>query len=89
MTSNAARLATEMWSIAKTEEQCAQVVPDDALADEVRALVRRLASNDGIRVRTARMNDALVIVRYDAKVWTQGASTMRRKLAPVPEQTTV
>ncbi|MGT2426168.1 hypothetical protein [Amnibacterium kyonggiense] len=81
MGDEAERLARELWSTARSHEQCARVVPDDGLAAEVRRLVRRFAREDGVAVRTARMDDAVVAVRLDAAVWLEDAATMRRKLA--------
>lgn len=82
MTVSSEQLATEMWSTARSEQQCARVVPDDGVAREVRERVRRLALADGIKVRTARLGDTVVIVRLDAEVWNEDAATMRRKLTP-------
>jgi hypothetical protein len=78
----AERLAARIWAEARSAEQCVRPVPDDVLAAEVRRRVRRLAAADGVRVRTARIGDSVVVVRLDAAVWTQDAATMRRKLAP-------
>lgn len=61
------QLAIEMWSIARSQQQCARVVPDDGIARDVRERVRRFALADGIRVRTARSGDTVVIVRLDAE----------------------
>jgi hypothetical protein len=80
MTPESEPLATQMWSTARVNEQCVQAVPDDSVASEVRQLVRRLAREDGIRIRTARMGDSVVVVRLDAQIWKQDATTMRRKL---------
>lgn len=82
MTVSSEQLATEMWSTARSEQQCARVVPDDGVAREVRERVRRLALADGIKVRTARFGDTVVIVRLDAEVWNEDAATMRWKLTP-------
>lgn len=76
----AEQLAATMWATARAEEQCARLVRDDRLASEVRSRVRQLAREDGIRIRTARMGDSVVIVRLDAQVWNQDAATMRQKL---------
>jgi hypothetical protein len=75
-------VAAEMWAVARSEEQCARRIPDDADAAAVRAAVRALARTEGVRIRTARMDDAVVVVRLDAAVWAEDAATMRRKLAP-------
>lgn len=76
------QLAMKMWSITRSQQQCALVVPDDGIAREVRERVRRLALADGIKVRTARLGDSVVIVRLDAQIWTEDTATMRRKLTP-------
>jgi hypothetical protein len=81
VTEDAERLAEELWAVARAEEQVVRVVADDALADAVRALVRRRAAAEGVRVRTARMDDTVVVVRRDARIWDQDAATMREKLA--------
>ena len=78
-------LAAEMWAVARVREQCARRVMSDADADAIRARIRHLAATDGIKIRTARMADTVVVVRLDAKVWSQDAATMRKKLAP-PER---
>jgi hypothetical protein len=75
-------LAHGLWTTARSEEQSARRIPDDHVADAVRIRIRQLARADGVRIRTARMDDAVVVVRLDAKVWTEDAATMRRKLAP-------
>lgn len=82
VTVEAERLATQIWLTAREHEQCAQQLPDDILAREVRQRVRRLAREDGIKIRTARMGDSVVVVRLDAQVWNQDVATMRRKLTP-------
>lgn len=82
MPEEAERLAREVWSEARDHEQSARTVPDDGLAAEVRRLVRRLARADGIAVRTARIGDAVVAVRLDARVWREDVATMRSKLTP-------
>lgn len=82
MSDEAERLAARIWAEARDEEQCVQPVPDDALAAEVRRRVRLLAAADRLKVRTARLGDAVVVVRLDAAVWGQDAATMRRKLDP-------
>lgn len=80
MTEESEQVALQMWSIARVHEQCARWVPDDRVAREVRQQVRRLARDDGVRIRTARLGDRVVVVRLDARVWQQDAATMRRKL---------
>ena len=81
MTDEAERLAARIWSTAREEEQCVRRIPDDRMAAAVRQRVRELARADGIRIRTARSGEAVVVVRLDAQVWHEDAATMRRKLA--------
>jgi hypothetical protein len=48
----------------------------------VRADLRSLARDAGVRIRTARMESTVVIARLDAAIWQDDAATMRRKLTP-------
>lgn len=73
-------IAADMWRTARSTEQCTRSVADDELAARVRAEVRALAATDGIGVRTARIDGAVVVVRVDAAVWSEDAATMRAKL---------
>lgn len=82
---DAVRAARELWEAARDGDQAVLRVPDDARAADVRARVRRLAAEGGVRIRTARMGDGVAVVRLDASVWHEDAATMRRKLA-VPEE---
>lgn len=81
MSDEAERLAMQIWSIARTQEQCTRLVPDESIASEVRERVRRLALQEGVKIRTARLGDTVVVVRLDAQVWNDDTATMRRKLA--------
>ena len=49
---------------------------------ESRAVLRRRAREAGLRIRTARLDDTVVVVRTDARLWSEDAATMRRKLRP-------
>jgi hypothetical protein len=82
VSSLAEELATDMWAVARSEEQCARVIPDEQLAAAVRSHVRSFAQQDGVKIRTARLDDTVVVVRLDAKIWTDDTATMRRKLTP-------
>jgi hypothetical protein len=73
-------LAAQMLAECAREGQSARVVPRDADAAELRAEIRRRARADGVRIRTARMDDTVVAVRMDAAIWRDDAATMRRKL---------
>lgn len=78
----ASDLAHELWTQCLAEEQSARRVTCETEADEIRAQVRRLAREAGVRIRTACMGDSVVVVRLDARVWNDDAATMRRKLTP-------
>lgn len=75
-------LAERMLESCARDQQCARRVPDDAEADALRVRLRVLARDRGIRIRTARLDDAVVVVLADADVWHEDGATMRRKLAP-------
>lgn len=74
--------ALEMLAECRAHEQSARTVSDDSDAAAVRATIRRLAAAEGLRIRTARMGQAVVVVRLDAELWHEDAATMRRKLTP-------
>jgi len=80
--SEAEALAAELWSIARDEQQASRRIASDSLAERVRAGIRVRAAADGVKVRTARIGDAVVVVRRDADVWGESAAEMRRKLLP-------
>lgn len=67
---------------AVADEQVVRRIPDDRDADAVRAAVRTLARERGVRIRSARLGDAVAVVRLDAAVWHEDQATMRRKLTP-------
>jgi hypothetical protein len=71
-------MAAEMFA----EGQAARRVPSDDDAATVRADLRSLAKDAGVRIRTARMESTVVIARLDAAIWQDDAATMRRKLPP-------
>lgn len=75
-------LAQQLLEECVRDEQAAWVVPsiDDAL--DLRAELRRLARAEGLRIRTARVADIVVVVRLDAAVWSESAAQMREKLTP-------
>ena len=75
-------VAEEMLAACIAEGQSARRVPDDGEAERVRARLREAAGVRGLRIRTARMADAVVVARLDAAVWRDDAATMRRKLDP-------
>ena len=73
-------LARAMFIECVESEQSVRRVPDDDQAAALRAELRALARRDGVRIRTARMDDTVVGVRLDAQVWHDDAATMKRKL---------
>ena len=76
------KLAHELWTQCLAEEQSVRRVTREKEANETRAQVRRLAREAGVRIRTARMGDTVVVVRLDARIWKDDVATMRRKLTP-------
>ena len=69
-------------------EQCIRVgqsarrVTDDTEAKTLRATLRHAARLRQLRIRTARINDTVVLVRVDSELWTDDTATMRAKLTP-------
>ena len=61
--------------------QSARRVPAGA-ADELRAELRARARQQQMRIRTAQMDDVVVVARTDASLWNDDTATMRAKLAP-------
>lgn len=75
-------LAETMLAECERDGQSARSVDDDGDAQALRALLR-LDTRDGpMRIRTARMDDIVVVVRTDADLWNEDTATMRRKLRP-------
>lgn len=54
----------------------------DPEADGLRAELRVLARAQRMRIRTARIDDVVVVARLDAQLWSDDAATMRTKLRP-------
>jgi len=79
---NVVLLATRMLAECAREGQCARRVPDEQDAAQVRSALRRGARTRGMSIRTARIDDAVVVVRTDAALWGEDAATMRAKLTP-------
>lgn len=75
-------LAQEMFDECLRDEQSARHIPDDERAAAVREQLRRLGRERHTRIRTARLNETVVLVRVDAQIWKDDAATMRRKLTP-------
>jgi hypothetical protein len=61
--------------------QAARRVPT-AAADDLRVELRAKARQQQMRIRTAQMDDVVVVARLDASVWQDDAATMRSKLTP-------
>lgn len=80
--SYAAEVARIMFEETSGEGQSARRVPDEAQADAVREELRRLGRDAGVRLRTARLDDLVVVARLDAAIWDDDAATMRSKLTP-------
>jgi hypothetical protein len=76
------RIALALWHGARDEEQAARRLPPGVDADDVRRLVRELARDAGVRIRTSLLDDVVVAVRADAAIWTDDRATMRAKLTP-------
>ena len=75
-------LAARLFAEAQTTGQVAHRVQPGEDVREVRALVRRMARDQGVRIRTGMIDDALVVVRADAALWDESSRTMREKLTP-------
>ncbi len=71
-----------MMAEAVADGQSARKVVTDADAAALRQALRVSARAGQIRIRTARMDTAVVLVRLDADLWNQDAATMRAKLTP-------
>ncbi|MCU1474074.1 MAG: hypothetical protein JWQ92_2142 [Amnibacterium sp.] len=71
-----------MLDIAIRDEQCARRIAAEDEAALVRLELRRLGRRNGVRIRTARMGDAVLVVRLDAAVRHEDAATMRQELTP-------
>ena len=81
-TDDAQQLADAMFAETVAAGQSARTVADDTRADEVREALRALGREAGVRLRTARMDDLVVVARLDAAIWSDDTATMRAKLAP-------
>lgn len=73
-------IASRMLDACVADGQASHYVPPPQV-DQVRDELRRLARARDIHVRTAVLEDALVVVaRVDAALWNDDTPTMRRKL---------
>lgn len=78
----------DVWSTAEamlaecqSAGQSARRVPA-AAADDLRIELRAKARQQQMRIRTAQMDDVVVVARVDASLWNDDTATMRAKLAP-------
>lgn len=75
------RVAESMLAECESAGQSARRVPAGS-ADDLRRELRARARHQQVRIRTARMDDVVVVARLDASLWQDDAATMRAKLAP-------
>ena len=80
--SQAVEIARAMVDETRRDGQSARRVPDEREADAVRDELRRIGREVDVRLRTARMDDLVVVARLDAAVWDDDTATMRAKLTP-------
>jgi len=75
-------IAEQLMADCLANEQAVRVVTSSAAAAEVRREVRTRARQAGVRIRTARMQDRVVVVLCSAALWGESAAVMRAKLTP-------
>ena len=73
-------LARALVARARDRGQAVVRCDDTIPTDEVRARIRSLARDDRMPVRTAMIDDVLVVARLDAQLWSDDTPTMRAKL---------
>lgn len=79
---SSADVAERLFALASSREHAAyRITPDDSVP-EIRSLIRRLAREQSVPIRTAVMGEVLAVVRKDASIWTDPVETMREKLTP-------
>lgn len=61
--------------------QSARRAPAEGAGD-LRVELRAKAREQQMRIRTAQMDDVVVVARVDASLWDDSTATMRAKLAP-------
>lgn len=80
--SDADALAAQLWRTCQADGQAVRRV-DPADQEAVRAAIRVTAREHDVHVRTAVLDDDVVVVaRTDAAIWDDDTATMRRKLTP-------
>lgn len=50
--------------------------------EELRAALRALGRDRHVHIRTALLDDVVVVARTDAQLWDDDTTVMRRKLTP-------
>ena len=78
---NTDTVAEAMLAECTSAGQSARRVPAAAV-DDLRARLRAEARQHRLRIRTAQMDDVVVVARLDASLWRDDAATMRAKLTP-------
>ncbi len=74
-------IAETMLAECDSAGQSARRVPA-AAADDLRVELRAKARQQQLRIRTAQMDDVVVVARLVASLWNDDTATMRAKLAP-------
>ena len=74
--------AVEMLEECVRTGQAARRVGTNAAGEDIRHELRQLARTQQVRIRTALMNDVVVVARTDAALWSDDTATMRSKLTP-------
>ena len=75
-------LAAKLLDRARHDQQSAHRLQAGEDVDAVRREIRRIARSSGTKIRTAILDDVLVVVLADAEIWSDPASIMREKLGP-------
>ena len=78
-------VAGELMDRATERGQAVVRTDESTPLDELRASVRRLARERGIRVRTGMTGGVLAVALADAAIWDDSAAVMRVKLAAPAE----
>lgn len=76
-------VAADLLAEAMAHEQVVRRLDAGYDLELVRMLVRRKARERNVKIRTALLDEhVLVVVLVDAAVWNESAEVMRAKLAP-------
>ncbi|CAN5339722.1 hypothetical protein BH11ACT3_BH11ACT3_20190 [soil metagenome] len=75
-------LASSLLQKAIEREQVAHRIRSDDDVEAIREAVRQGARARDVRIRTAVIDDVLVVVLADAAIWDDTTATMREKLTP-------